>query len=230
MGHGCVLAALPLPPFPPPPRLGGTTTPSPCGNETVYCPTGSGTPQVVQAGYYSDVAVAAGVERPAAPLTLSLMSRQVQCPKGYFCTGGQQVACPPSTYQDQVRKTGPGDCLDCPAGYFCGMCMQWGREDDRDCSVHFTSLDSRGWSWATLALAGWATLRFRPPQRAHAMPPLLCTQLIATKHPQETGTDARAGVSANKCKDAAHNAQMIVWLGSKLPPIEMCGFKVAPDG
>jgi hypothetical protein len=74
---------------------------------------------VVQPGFYSDVEKGTSVP-PGPGLSTALASRQVPCPTGYYCVGGARVGCPPRTYQDQVRRTDPGDCLDCPAGYVCG--------------------------------------------------------------------------------------------------------------
>ncbi len=53
------------------PAAGGTINPVPCGNVTVYCPSGSSAPQPVQPGYYSDVAATAAI------VNTSLMARQV---------------------------------------------------------------------------------------------------------------------------------------------------------
>ncbi len=86
----------------------------PCGNVTLYCPLGSEAPQVVQSGYYSDGAAG------AVAVNTSTMVRQVECPPGYWCTGGLAYGCPGGTYQDQARRTSATDCLDCPAGLYCG--------------------------------------------------------------------------------------------------------------
>ena len=89
-----------------------------CGNRTLYCPMGSEAPQVVQAGYYSDGA--GGI----TAVDSSTMTRQVQCPPGYWCSGGVANACPGGKYQDQARRTSAADCLDCPAGFYCGTLRQ----------------------------------------------------------------------------------------------------------
>ncbi len=93
-------------------------TPLPCGgplgNVNVFCTPGSAAPQPVQAGYYSDVAVGVTV------INASLMSRQVECPPGYYCVGGVRLGCPAGRYQDQVGRADMGDCIVCTPGFYCG--------------------------------------------------------------------------------------------------------------
>jgi hypothetical protein len=98
---------------------GSTADPTPCGNQTVYCPTGSVVPQFVQAGFYSDAGTGS-VGIVGATANFTIMSRQVECPAGYYCTGGVAYGCPPGTYQGRLRETSLANCTGCPPGYFCG--------------------------------------------------------------------------------------------------------------
>jgi hypothetical protein len=121
----CVLSAsyvralcVPVLPLP-----AATVTPVPCGNATVYCPQGSALPRVVQPGYYSSTEDG-GAGNVSSTANDTLMSRQIECPVGVFCTGGVTWGCPAGKFQSQLRKSSLSDCQACWPGYFCGMCQR----------------------------------------------------------------------------------------------------------
>ena len=93
----------------------------PCGNTSVYCPGGSFTPVYASAGYYTDES-----EQP------HLRSRQLPCPKGYYCKGGFHLGgeeadgfdglrhlCSPGTFAD-VEMVSVKECSGlCDPGHYC---------------------------------------------------------------------------------------------------------------
>ncbi len=90
-----------------------TVSPQPCGNVTVYCPTGSLEPTLVTDGYYT--AVASGVATNAA----NIMAQAVECPAGSYCSGGVRQLCPPGTFQSSLRQSNVSSCDACAPGGFC---------------------------------------------------------------------------------------------------------------
>ncbi len=90
-----------------------TVNPQPCGNATVYCPTGSLEPTLVTDGYYT--AVAAGVATSAT----NIMAQAVECPPGSYCSGGVRQLCPPGTFQSSLRQSNLSSCALCVPGGFC---------------------------------------------------------------------------------------------------------------
>ena len=84
-----------------------SSTAAPCGNVTVYCPTGSSLPSSVLAGYYS---VGGG--------TVATQTAQVMCEPGSFCVGGLKYLCPAGTFSAATSLA--TTCTStCPSGYFC---------------------------------------------------------------------------------------------------------------
>ena len=71
---------------------GGTVTPLPCGNVTVYCPLGSAAPQTVSPGYYTNGS------SPASK------TGQLLCPAGAYCSGGLLTYCTAGSFRDQPGK------------------------------------------------------------------------------------------------------------------------------
>jgi hypothetical protein len=95
---------------------GGTVAPTPCGNVTVYCPTGSQRPQVAQPGYFT-----ATNSTDDTSGVVDVMIRQLDCPLGYYCASGVRAACPAGTAQPVLRASAPTDCQACPSGRYCGV-------------------------------------------------------------------------------------------------------------
>lgn len=97
-----------------------------CGNETVYCPTGSSAPVVVDVGYFSNE------DGPA-----DRRSSQEICPRGSWCFDGTRTLCSAGRYGDSEGLSTAdcsGQCRDgiicdagtttadgvvCPAGSWC---------------------------------------------------------------------------------------------------------------
>jgi hypothetical protein len=71
-----------------------TSTPLPCGSNSVYCPEGSFQPTLVTPGYYTT----GGGEGNSSSLT---RSSQTLCEKGFYCTeGGEKLSCLPGAFGD----------------------------------------------------------------------------------------------------------------------------------
>jgi len=53
---------------------------------------------------------------------LSGTNTKVACPRGFYCPAGnplKAIPCPVGTYREEELGFASGDCLTCPAGYFC---------------------------------------------------------------------------------------------------------------
>ena len=90
--------------------IGSTSTyANDCGNATVYCPTGSIVPILVDDGYYS------------APLYIDEKNRFQQwiCPIGSYCVSGTILPCPPGVYGLDEGLSSPSCSGVCPPGYYC---------------------------------------------------------------------------------------------------------------
>lgn len=103
------------------PRGSTSATAQPCGNKTVFCPTGSAAPKLVAPGSYTigkarlkTLATDADVAKDHATRVA-----QRQCKPGYYCVNGERVACPAGTFGDKRGLMTPDCAGPCPAGYFC---------------------------------------------------------------------------------------------------------------
>ncbi len=90
-----------------------TVIPQPCGNVTLYCPSGSTTPSPVMDGYYT--AVAPGVATNAT----DTMALALDCPPGSYCSSGVRHLCPSGTFQSDFRVSNASACEVCAPGGFC---------------------------------------------------------------------------------------------------------------
>ncbi|CAM9776970.1 unnamed protein product, partial [Pylaiella littoralis] len=79
--------------------------PTPCGNNTVYCPAGSSLPRVVSSGSFSFGGISAA-ERIAEAL----------CPKGRYCQQGVAILCPAGTFGEMAGLQDAMCSGPCPAG------------------------------------------------------------------------------------------------------------------
>ena len=85
-----------------------------CGSADLYCPSGSSVPIKATPGYYT--VDNQGSEDLNTQLT---RSRQVICPRGYFCTEGVKQACPGGTYGSVEGLDSPRCSGLCPEGWYC---------------------------------------------------------------------------------------------------------------
>ncbi len=91
-----------------------------CGNNTVYCPTGSSHASPVAPGYYTSGGDSTGATR----------TQQLQCTAGSFCLAGVRISCPFGTYgsvpglQTASCSGRCGAGFVCPAGSLSGTSMQ----------------------------------------------------------------------------------------------------------
>jgi hypothetical protein len=97
---------------------GGTATPLPCGNVTVYCPEGSSAPAVAAAGYYT------------APESSAFAIVALVCPPGSYCSGGERRYCPAGTYQGGVLASNVANCSACLGG---GIRCPPGTDSPKEC-------------------------------------------------------------------------------------------------
>lgn len=79
---------------------------NPCGNPSVFCPSGSSSPHIVPAGYYS------------VNGTDSTRSAILHCPPGHYCVSGIKRPCAAGRYSAEGSLTMDCDGL-CTAGYYC---------------------------------------------------------------------------------------------------------------
>lgn len=82
----------------------------PCGDTSVYCPSGTPTILSVPIGYYSLPEEATGTLRYSVAV----------CPSGQWCANGTRINCAPGTYNPSQRLSVPCSTL-CPAG----PCASW---------------------------------------------------------------------------------------------------------
>jgi hypothetical protein len=80
----------------------------PCGNVTVYCPSGASWPLVVLGGYYT-VGVA----------DITTQSSQAICPTGSYCVGGVRASCPFGVFGSTTGLHTAACSGACLAGYVC---------------------------------------------------------------------------------------------------------------
>ena len=108
-------AHLPKGYFCPPDSTSSTQTP--CGNSSVYCPEASAAPIQVDPGYYS----ASDTTLPAVFYSgpNSTHHKQVMCEVGYYCTDGVKYSCPAGTYGAIQGARDASQCQECEAGYYC---------------------------------------------------------------------------------------------------------------
>lgn len=78
-------------------------TATPCGNATVYCVGGAGSPTGVPTGWYSTPEVADGTNRTGV----------ASCVPGEYCVAGLRHNCSGGTYSALPGQT---SCAECPAG------------------------------------------------------------------------------------------------------------------
>ena len=79
----------------------------PCGNDSVYCPTGSGTPMFAQPG---DVTTGG---------TNSTHDGVDRCPERFYCVNGSQIVCPAGQF-GCATGLGTAECNGpCSAGFYC---------------------------------------------------------------------------------------------------------------
>lgn len=79
-----------------------------CRNAKEYCPKGSASPILVDAGYYTLGGSDDGSGR----------THQLICPKGTYCIDGIKIDCAPGTFSDVEQLSSPCKTL-CPAGSWC---------------------------------------------------------------------------------------------------------------
>jgi hypothetical protein len=89
---------------------GNTTTPSVCGNKTVYCPAGSLAPSLVSVGYKSVSTIGND----------TISESQAPCSTGHYCVDGREIACPDGRFRSVTGASTVSDCTFCPPGFFCG--------------------------------------------------------------------------------------------------------------
>ncbi|XP_071497018.1 uncharacterized protein [Diadema antillarum] len=93
--------------------LQGSANETACESGTYQDQTGQSSCKVCYGGYYCDVG-----DAPISDFTI------YECPVGYYCPNGTefstQYACPAGTYNPSTRLERVDQCLDCPAGKFCG--------------------------------------------------------------------------------------------------------------
>jgi len=82
--------------------------PVPCGGAHVFCPPRSGTPTPVSPGRRTDPG-----QDPAR------RSRELGCPPGSFCAGGEQAPCRAGSFGARVNETSPHCSGPCDPGHFC---------------------------------------------------------------------------------------------------------------
>ncbi|KAL8427177.1 hypothetical protein Efla_006804 [Eimeria flavescens] len=82
-----------------------------CQEEELHLPSGNCT-----SGYFC-----ARGSISIAPMVLDSFGNG-PCPAGSYCPEGTQkpVPCPPGTYQPSTHASRPEDCIQCPAGWYCG--------------------------------------------------------------------------------------------------------------
>jgi hypothetical protein len=80
---------------------------APCGGVDVFCPAGSGEPQVAAPGMYT-----------VGP-TIATRNGSLPCPGGSYCTGGVQLPCAAGSFGCADRQSTPTCNGPCTAGYFC---------------------------------------------------------------------------------------------------------------
>ncbi len=85
----------------------GSAAATPCGDDTMYCPSGSTAPMTAEPGYYTEGAVGNRVAR-------------VQCDPGLFCPGdGHAHPCPAGRYGDTPGLTNASCSGVCAGGVLC---------------------------------------------------------------------------------------------------------------
>ncbi len=92
----------------------------PCGAARVFCPAGSGAPQPVTPGYFTQPAGHPSTPAQAAAESGALRGSQAPCPPGYYCTtSGLPSPCPAGRYGSVQGEENP-QCTDvCAPGFFC---------------------------------------------------------------------------------------------------------------
>lgn len=91
----------------------------PCGNSTVYCPTGSAAPSLAHSGFYT---IATGTDANAINFwdkTNSTQSAEIPCEPGYYCDSGVKYPCPPGTFGWRYGLNTSTCSGLCAAGYYC---------------------------------------------------------------------------------------------------------------
>ncbi|RYH10771.1 hypothetical protein EON65_39170, partial [archaeon] len=86
----------------------------PCGNSSVYCPTGSAKPLPVPPGYYS-----IDINGEDVVTSISLRSSIAICPVGYYCQQGVKSACPGGRFGVTLGLISPNCSGICPGGFSC---------------------------------------------------------------------------------------------------------------
>ncbi len=88
---------------------GNSTVPTqhPCGNASVYCPRGSGSPRVALPGEFT--------QGPSN----ATMSSTSPCPSGSYCLGGSRILCPGGRF-GCADRLGSEECNGlCTPGFYC---------------------------------------------------------------------------------------------------------------
>ena len=90
----------------------------PCGDSSVYCPTGSALPSPTHAGFYSVHTGPDALTRRIIDSVNATMSAEIPCDPGYYCTGGIKYPCPPGSYNWRFGLPS-ATCPLCAPGYYC---------------------------------------------------------------------------------------------------------------
>ena len=91
-----------------------------CGNASVYCPRGSYEPQPVHEGFYCDFSGdSQGADKLYSSGNKPTCSLEVPCEPGYYCSGGNRIACPAGRFGWRFGMTSAECTGSCAAGYYC---------------------------------------------------------------------------------------------------------------
>lgn len=90
-----------------------------CGNNTVFCPTGSGSPTPVSEGYYT-FGFGSTDTHPDLDFVETRYGQSI-CPVGEYCTEGRRFKCPSGRYGDIEGQSSASCSGLCAAGYWCGQ-------------------------------------------------------------------------------------------------------------
>ena len=101
----------------------GVGTPIPCGSAAVYCPPGSASSSVVQAGYFSTPTTAAQNKRTGFS----------QCEAGTFCVAGVRESCPGGSYAPEAGMSSCTTCSECAPGRI--VVSNCTATEDQDCEA-----------------------------------------------------------------------------------------------